>query len=402
MQLLLIKLQSTTAPEQLLPECAVVTNKQQTASFAETDWKELHAMASGKKVVVFIPSEDVLLSSVNIPSTNKKQLLQAVPYALEERLADDIESLHFAIHTEKDNDLTRVAIINHQKMEHWLELLLQHNIHPHYILPNLYAISVKPDSWTLIRRENKSYLRQDKWSGFSCDNSLLPLFLAEELKDEEDAPETIYYYGDADHYPTELGEFEKHLLSSGDEVHHDEVVDALELNLLTGFSRGNSALFNVNWKPWLPAASLTALLGIIWIGMSAWENHLLNNKLNHLEAEIVSVYKQTFPNSRIQNASVQMSQKLEALQKNTGSTGGSTLQTISIVSPFLKKFKDIQLREIRHQHDELLFVISAPNISRLEAFKNTLIKEGALKVEIKSSTTTANKVESTLVIKGIV
>ncbi|MCK5810928.1 MAG: hypothetical protein KAH00_07550 [Cocleimonas sp.] len=402
MQLLLIKLQSTCTPAQILPECAVVTNKQTTASFAEADWKELHAMASGKKVVVFIPSEDVLLTHVNIPSTNKKQLLQAVPYALEERLADDIESLHFAIHSEKESDLTRVAIINHQKMEHWLELLLQHAIHPHYILPNLYAISVKPDSWTLIRTENKSYLRQDKWTGFSCDNSLLSLFLEEELKNKEGIPEALYYYGDETHYPAELGDIERHLLSSSNEVHHDEVVDVLALNLLTGFSRGDSALFNFNWKPWLPAASLAALLGIIWLSMLAWKNHLLDNKLNNLEAEIVSVYQQTFPNSRIQNASVQMSQKLEALQKNTGTTGGSTLQTISIVSPFLKKFKDIQLREIRHQHDELLFVISAPNITRLEAFKNTLIKEGALKVEIKSSTTTANKVESTLVIKGVV
>ncbi|MCK5919190.1 MAG: hypothetical protein KAG34_12245 [Cocleimonas sp.] len=401
MQLLLIKLQSTTTSNELLPECAVVTTKQKTASFAETDWKELHTMASGKKVVVFIPSEDVLLTNINIPSTNKKQLLQAVPYALEERLADDIESLHFAIHTKKDSDLTRVAIINHQKMEYWLELLIQHNIHPHFILPNLYAISVKPDSWTLIRKQNKSYLRQDKWAGFSCDNSLLPLFLTEELKDEEDTPQTIYYYGDEEHYPAELSDIEKHPLNN-DEIHHDEVVDILELNLLTGFSRGDSALFNVNWKPWLPAASLAAMLGIIWLGMFAWKNHLLETKLKTLEVEIESVYKQTFPNGRIQNAPAQMNQKLKALQKNSGSSGGSTLQTISIVSPFLKKFKNIQLREIRHQHNELLFVISAPNISRLEAFKDTLIKQGALKVEIKSSTTTANKVESTLVIKGLV
>jgi general secretion pathway protein L len=401
MQLLLIKLYKTSTLEQLLPEVAVVTNKQKIASFAKTDWNDLHAMTSGKKVVVFIPTEDVLLTSVDIPSTNKKQLLQAVPYALEERLADDIESLHFTIHTEKDNNLTHVAIISHQKMESWLELLRKHNIFPHFILPNLYAITIQPDSWTLIRKQNKSYLRQDKWSGFSCNNSLLPLFLAEELKNKENAPQTIYYLGDENHYPGELADIEKHQLNS-DNIDHDDVVDALELNLLNGFNRGDSALFNVNWKPWLPAVSLATLLGILWLGMLSWKNHLLDNKLQNLEAEIESVYKQTFPNSRIQNASVQMSQKLQALQKNSGSTGGSTLQTISIVSPFLKKFKQIHLREIRYQNNELLFVISAPDITRLETFKNTLIKEGALKVEIKSSTTTANKVESTLVIKGVV
>jgi general secretion pathway protein L len=400
MQLLLIKLHTTTVSGQTAPECAIVTNKQQTASFVTTDWNEIHAMASGKKVVVFIPSEDVLLTSISIPSNNRKQLLQAVPYALEERLADDIESLHFAIHSEKDQELTRVAIIKHQKMEDWLTLLHEHNIHPHYILPSLYAIAFNPDSWTLIRTQYKSFVRQGLWSGFQCDNSLLSFFLTEEL--DKTTPESIYYFGDQLQYPVELSAIERHQLIDANEIHHDTVVDALPLNLLTNFSRGDSALFNFNWKPWLPAAVLASVLGILWLGMLSWQNHLLDNKLNQLEAEIEAVYKRTFPNSRIQNASVQMSQKLDALKKANGSEGGSALQAIATVSPFLKKFSNIELKEVRHQNNELLFIISAPNITRLEEFKNTLIKDGALKVEIKSSTTTANKVESTLVIKGIV
>lgn len=401
MQLLLIKLPSTSSLASPQPTCAIVTSKQKTASFSETDWKDIQAMTSGKKVVVFIPNEEVLLTSITIPSTNNKQRLQAVPYALEERLAEDIESLHFAIHTDKDN-LTHVAVINHQKMEVWLDTLREHAIHPHFILPSLYAVSIQPDSWTLIHQENKSILRQDKWSGFSCDNSLLPLFLSEALKDEDNAPDSIYYFGEEDQYPAELKDIEKHQLEHENKAHHDDIVDVLSLNLLNGFSRGDSALFNVNWKPWLPVATLAGLLGIVWLGMLSWKNHLLDTKLNTLETEITSVYKSTFPKSRIQNATVQMSQKLKALQKNNGSTGGSSLQAIAIISPFFKKFSNIALKEIRYQNDELLFVISAPNITRLEAFKNTLIKEGGLKVDIKSSTTTANKVESTLVIKGVV
>lgn len=400
MQLLLIKLHSTQTANQASLEYAIVTSKQQISHFKVTDWGDVHKITSGKKVVIFLPNEDVLLTSINIPSTNKKQLLQAVPYALEERLADDIESLHFAIHSEKNDDLTRVAVINHQKMEQWLELLHQHSIHPHYILPSLYSIPLKADSWTLINKQNRSYLRQDKWSGFSCDNSLLPLFLDEELAQQ--TPEAIYYAGNETLYPSELNEFDKHLLSDANEVNHDDIVDVLELNLLTGFSRGDSALFSFNWKPWRPALILASLIGVIWLGMMSWQNHLLNKKLANIEAEIESTYKKTFPSSRIQNAPVQMSQKLKALQKDKGSTGGSPLQAIATVSPFLKKFPKITLKEIRRQNNELLFVISAPSLTRLEAFKNSLIKEGALKVEIKSSTTTADKVESTLIIKGLV
>ena len=400
MQLLLIKLHSADASSQVSLDVAEVTSKQKTANFQPADWDEAHKLSSGKKIVVFIPNEDVLLTHANIPSKNKKQLLQAVPYALEERLADDIDTLHFAVYRENNDAPTHVAVINHQKMEHWLAVLREHNIHAHYILPSLLALPYKEGCWTLVNKKNTACLRQNKWSGFSCDQTLLPIFITEEL--EQSPPEAIYYAGEGADYPTELSEFEHHLLSSASEVNHDDIVDVLELNLLTGFSRGDSALLNINWKPWRPVVALTGILGVIWIGMLAWQNHQLDNKLAALDAEIESVYKKTFPKSRIQNAPVQMKQRLAELQKANGSSGGSALQAIATVSPFFKKFPKISLREIRRQNNELLFVISAPNLSSLENFKNTLLKEGALQVEIKSSTTTSDKVESTLVVKGMV
>ncbi len=400
MQLLLIKLLSADAASQGELELAEVTNKQKTANFEAASWEQVHSLASGKKVVVFIPNEDVLLTSIDIPSKNKKQLLQAIPYALEERLAEDVDSLHFAIHRENDDSPTHVAIINHQRMEDWLNILREHNVHPHYVLPSLFAIPSKPDGWTLINSQDKSQLRQDKWSGFSCNQDLLAIFLDEIL--EEDAPEKIYYSGDEAQYPEVLKDIEHQQLAHSNEVNHDDVVDVLEINLLTGFSRGDSALFNVNWKPWKPVAALAGLLGALWLGMLAWQNHQLDKQLARLDAEIESVYKKTFPKSRIQNAPVQMKQKLAELQKANGASANSPLQTIALVSPFFKKFPKITLREIRHQNNNLLFVISAPNLSSLENFKNTLMKEGTLQVKIKSSTTTSDKVESTLVVKGMI
>ena len=400
MQLLLIKLHSVNNATQETLEIAEVTNKKKISHFETVDWGQARSAAAGKKIVVFIPNEDVFLTHANVPSKNKKQLLQAVPYALEERLADDIESLHFAVHRENEGDVSHVAIINHQRMEFWLDQLKENNIHPHYVLPSILSISANDNGWTLASNENKSYLRVNKWSGFSCESNLLPLFLAEQL--EESTPESILYSGNDEHYPAELSDIERQSLDDITAVNHDDIVEVLPLNLLEGFSRGESALLNVNWKPWQPVAILAGLIGAVWIGMFAWQNHMLDEKLATIEAEIDAVYLKAFPSGRVQNAPVQMSQKLSDLQKANGSVGGSSLQTIATVSPFLKKFPKIALREIRRQNDELLFVVSAPDLTSLNTFKDTLIKEGALKVEIKSSTTTANKVESTLVIKGIV
>lgn len=396
MQLLLLKLHQSN--DQI--EYAQVSAKQKTSSFKQADWEQIPDLASGNKVVVFIPNEDVLLTHVKIPSKSKKQLIQAVPFALEERLAEDIETLHFAVHREEENSEAKVAVISHVHMEKWLSLLSEHRIQPHYVLPSLFSLPYQATTWTIISGQDKSHLRTSKWTGFSCATDLLAMFVEDEL--QKQTPEKILFSGDDAQLEGALGELDKTSLINPNEVNHDDIVEVLDFSLLHNYSRGDSPLFNFDWKPWVPAASLAAALGVIWIGSLVWQNHQLDNKLNRTEAEIESVYKKTFPGSRIQNAAVQMKQKLTELQKANGSAGGSPLHAIAAVSPFFKKFPDIALREIRQQNKEVLLVISAPNISRLENFKNALIKETALNIDIKSSTTTSDKVESTLAIKGLV
>jgi len=93
MQLLLIKINAVDAN----PEYALLGKKQKEDSFTPSDWKTVRSHARGRRVLLIIPNEDVVLTSVKIPSKNKKQLLQAIPFALEENLAEDIEDLHFSI-----------------------------------------------------------------------------------------------------------------------------------------------------------------------------------------------------------------------------------------------------------------------------------------------------------------
>ncbi len=49
-----------------------------------------------REVIVLVPSAAVLTTSVDIPLRGGAKLLAALPYALEEFLADDVDKLHFA------------------------------------------------------------------------------------------------------------------------------------------------------------------------------------------------------------------------------------------------------------------------------------------------------------------
>ena len=61
------------------------------------DLSDITSIARGRHATVLIDSACVSIESVNIPGQNKQRQLQAVPFALEEQLASDIDDIHFAV-----------------------------------------------------------------------------------------------------------------------------------------------------------------------------------------------------------------------------------------------------------------------------------------------------------------
>ncbi len=54
------------------------------------------AAAGARQVVVLVPAVDVLRARASVPLRSGPRLLQALPFALEDQLAEDVDSLHFA------------------------------------------------------------------------------------------------------------------------------------------------------------------------------------------------------------------------------------------------------------------------------------------------------------------
>ena len=74
-----------------------------------------------RKVIVLVPATDVLTTSVHVPIRSGAKLRAALPFALEESLADDVEDLHFAAGTPRESGRLPVAIVARDKMDAWLD-----------------------------------------------------------------------------------------------------------------------------------------------------------------------------------------------------------------------------------------------------------------------------------------
>ena len=71
------------------------------------------SLAAGRRVCVLVPGTDVLLANPELPAKAGTKLQQIVPYALEEQLADDIDTLHFAVGKRaQESPTTPVSVVS--------------------------------------------------------------------------------------------------------------------------------------------------------------------------------------------------------------------------------------------------------------------------------------------------
>src|SRR6478736_3176252 len=82
----------------------------------------LHTMATGRKVAFLVPAGEVSFFQAMLPSGNEARLLQLAPFALEDQLSQDIDSLHFAVGPrEPGTGTVPVAVTERANMRQWLD-----------------------------------------------------------------------------------------------------------------------------------------------------------------------------------------------------------------------------------------------------------------------------------------
>jgi general secretion pathway protein L len=102
------------------------------------------ALAPGRRVVVLIPAGEVLTLEAALPAKAGAKLLQAVPFALEEQLAEDVENLHFAIGVRNADGRTPVAVIARRTLDAHLAALAAANLVPQALHSESMLIAAVP------------------------------------------------------------------------------------------------------------------------------------------------------------------------------------------------------------------------------------------------------------------
>jgi general secretion pathway protein L len=325
--------------------------------------------AGNRRVVVLVPSSDVRLSSVQVAARQASKVLQAAPYALEDQLAEDVDTLHFALGARQASGSWPVAVVAQTRMEQWLAALHERGVQPDMLLPDVLALPVPAEGhYSVLIDGEQVIVRTALDGGFVCQREDLMLFLDLADPQQRATLRVIVPRGESVDLST-LGRPVEPLHGFGSSLEallQGYRPDAA-INLLQGSHSRRENWLRL-WQPWRNAAVLLLAVLVLAAGLHGLRAWQLGKELAALEANNIARYQQIFPaETRIVDLSAQLDQQLTALGGSGG--GRKMLPLMEVLAQAMQAQPGLTLQTLQWRDGALYAGLTGGSLELLEQLK---------------------------------
>lgn len=352
-----------------------------------------------------IQAEDLLLTSANIPSKQPRQIMQAVPFAVEEKLAADIEDCHFAVGDRQANGDISVAVIERDYLRHWVDSIKAAGLAPECLLVDVLQLPQQGGSCLLVDGE-RLLVRTGVATGLSF--TLPQMALAIGLLTPEQRSGLVIHVHSDQRQDIELAisqvnaEYEMTCeVVELDEPAFDFMCRHLEpggLNLLQGdfrVARQSSAGPAAIWRS---VAVLAALAVCLHLGLLLAQGVYLNHQAQQFEAEALALYIEVFPGDKVVK---DLRRQWRARLGNANNAGDTGFIPLLAATAQRLPGTELVLGNVNYNDSrgDLILQVQAPRSDLLVGFVQTL-KGAGLQADISTINQESDVVKGSIKIKS--
>jgi general secretion pathway protein L len=346
-------------------------------------------LAVGRRTVIVVPATEVLTTEAEAPATSASKLAQVIPFALEERVADEIEDLHFAI-GERDAATGRVpvVVVARKRIDAWLAELRAAGLNPQAVYSEASLLPAMPgqmialldgDALTLKLAEGPPLVMP----ALSITDAF-EIALATQVAPVpglEAAPLGLLLYAGHDEWQAHQDEVDAlrerftgvkvQLLPNGPlSVLAPAAAADDAINLLQGELAVSSPL-QQGWKSWRVAAVLAVSLLCLHLGARYFELSRLKKSEAALDASIQDAFRAAMPGQQnAMNARRRVEARINELHGSGGS--GSLLPALSALANARGAAPGATIEGLTYRNGVLDLRISAPDAASLDAIGQQL------------------------------
>ncbi len=359
---------------------------------------------SGARLCVLLPAAPLLSLSAELPPLQGQKLRRAVPYAVEEQLAEDVEAFHFALGKRQGDGPLPLLAVKREQMVAWQALFAEAECKPHLCLNEAQLLPWRPGELSLLLEPQGALLRLSAHEVYSLPSAGLQGFIElalERAPDEVVALRIFDARGEGAEVPAWQGgvaELEQHYQAVANPLKlFAEGDDGRAIDLLQG-EFGRKEQLGRLWRPWRASAALLAVWLLLLGSEALFDYRRLSSEADGLYDQVVQVYRDTFPEAKnVAYPRVQMERKLAELQGGEG--GSAFVNLMAATGPVLSATNGVALQKLRYRQGELELELELADLPALDALKASLQEKG-LEVDIRNASSRDNRVEGRLAVRG--
>lgn len=402
--------------------------------------------AEGCKVIALAPAAQILRTATVIPLKNPAKIRQALPFALEEQLAGDVDDQHFACGKRDAAGTVEVAVVTHATVQSWREACAGAGLSLDGLYAESDALGALPNTLTVLVGAECCIIRDGAGMITVADHdslaATLDLLMAQEYApptapealqpdaadeggEDADAPDPdaaaaaprtgpvnllVYEHPAAQERHAMLWEMLRLRVASMDiKLVEDgglarmasEILNNGGVNLLQGVYAPKTELA-IHWPQWRLAALLLAGFTAVFLvrqGVDLWQ---LSREEQRLDIAAEQLLLATFRDAgATENAWPELRRRLGVIRaEEAAQAGPGFAESIAAVATAFTGTPDIEMEALSYRDGKLDLQLLAPNVARLDQLRQKIVAPGDFTAEIQSANPDADNIKGRMKIEA--
>lgn len=326
------------------------------------------------RFILVLPGQAFSFFAVTLPRLNEKKIRAALPFALEDKVAEELDMLHFAFSPQfYQQGKYLAAVCSKSFLKNFIDIFTAHHIPLHGITCEWFAVNAGE---TFILDQGLLIHEKEGFKGY-LDATLAALYL-QKITDNKIAENTIHGdIQDQNHKIFSFSDSSTTLLPSMTQAIASPALSFIAkrlnqqkyINLCQGeFSLQQSAhdFF------WYGAVAGMAILSLMsWIIGNGLALHHLNKEIQKNDIQIAQIYHQFFPNTKqVISPQFRITQLLKTAESDTNRRFWNLLFYIAQASIA----EGGVVKQLRFQGSTLHISLIMKNFAALEKLQTALLK----------------------------
>lgn len=372
-------------------------------------------------LIGLVPGEVAIYCLADIPARQSRFISQALPYAVEEQIAQDIDSVHLALGSRTEQGYP-VAAIDREHMRQWAQMFSGWaHVRLEAIYPDASLLPRTDGGWCICLDGDTAMLVSARGEWLSMQAANLGMFghtLAAPSGDDVVADIPVTVYGTEDELNRQQPVLSE-LAGSGRLSVRSELLELMPLELLAHAHYHHlcspvnlcQGVFSAKTgkasplKPWRPLIAVAAVWFGVQIALNTGMGFYYQNQAQELTGEAMALYRDAFPGDRRTQAG-NVRRVVEGQLRVAGSNEPE-MDFLTLMKYTGQQYdrlpgsQSVDFNSVNYSRTrgELVVDVRADSYDRLSALRNGLAQQG-LEVQIGSVVNEASGARGRLTVSG--